>query len=164
MPIKIQCDSVSVSGFKLLYGYTGISMWDVKNCNISGNKIAGGQHGIMLGGSSANNNKITGNIFESIGPSSAIRLYCTSNNFVYRNYISSCVEGIQIIGSHNDTVTENTIVNCMPARINRGIRLQNSDRNMVIGNTITTSSTTLCRFQPVNVCTDIWIQCFRKHH
>ncbi|PVX26309.1 MAG: hypothetical protein CW691_01810, partial [Candidatus Bathyarchaeum sp.] len=44
IPIKIQCDNVSVSGFKLLYGYTGISVEDAKYCNISGNRIANNQH------------------------------------------------------------------------------------------------------------------------
>lgn len=141
IPIKIQCDNVAVSGFKILYGYTGISMWDVKNCTISGNRIAGGQHGIELSSSEYNN--ITGNIFESIGLSSAIRLYGASHNFVCRNHISSCVEGIQLIGSHDNTVTENTIKDCMRVTINVGIRLQNSDRNTVIRNNITRSGTGL---------------------
>ena len=141
IPIKIQCDNVAVSGFKILYGYTGIQMWDVQNCTISGNRIAGGQHGIELSSSEYNN--ITGNIFESIGLSSAIRLYGASHNFVCRNHISSCVEGIQLIGSHDNTVTENTIKDCMRVTINVGIRLQNSDRNTVIRNNITRSGTGL---------------------
>ena len=116
-------------------------MWDVENCTISGNRIAGGEHGIMVSSSEYNN--ITGNIFESIGLSSAIRLYGAYNNFVCRNHISSCVEGIQIISSHNNTVTENVIENCMRVTINVGIRLQNSDRNTVISNNVTNSGTGL---------------------
>ena len=33
IPVKVQCDNVSVSGFKLLYGYTGISVGDAKYCS-----------------------------------------------------------------------------------------------------------------------------------
>ena len=141
IPIKIQSNNVDVSGFKLLYGYTGIQMWEVENCTVSGNRIAGGEHGIMLSNSEYNN--ITGNIFESIGLSSAIRFYGASNNVVCRNHISSCVEGIQIISSHKNIVTENVIENCMRVTINVGIRLQNSDRNTVISNNITNSGTGL---------------------
>ena len=108
--------NVSVSGFKLLYGDAGVQIWSVKNCNISGNRIAGGQHGIKM--SSSENNNITGNIFESIELSGSIRLDGSSHNFIYRNYISSFVEGIQIYSSHNN-IAENTIENCTRVRINR---------------------------------------------
>ena len=141
IPIRIQCDNVAVSGFKLLYGYSGIQMWGVQNCTISGNRIAGGEHGIEVSSSEYNN--ITGNIFESIGLSAAIRLYGASHNFVCGNHISDCVEGIQLIGSHNNTVTENVIKDCMRVTINVGIRLQNADLNTVVRNNITRSGTGL---------------------
>ncbi|UCC58921.1 MAG: right-handed parallel beta-helix repeat-containing protein [Candidatus Bathyarchaeum sp.] len=134
VPITIQCDDVSVSGFKLLYGYAGIQMWSVKNCNISGNRIAGGQHGIILGSSKSNN--ITRNIFESIGLSSAIQLSNSINNLVNRNYIYSCTEGIQIWqDSDKNRVSENTITNCK----NHAISFQYSDNNIIIRNNISDS-------------------------
>jgi len=135
VPITIHdCDNVSVSGFKLLYGYAGVQIWSVKNCNISGNRIAGGQHGIKM--SSSENNNITGNIFESIGGSSAIQLSSSTNNLVNRNYIDSCVEGIQIWqGSDNNIVSENTIKNCK----NYAIMFKYSNSNTITRNNITDS-------------------------
>ncbi len=134
IPIKIQCDSVSVSRFKLLYGYAGITVGEVKHCNISGNRIAGGQHGILLVSTSYSN--ITENYFELIGLSSAIQLSYSNNNLVTGNYIDSCTEGIQIwLGSCNNTVTGNTITNCDDVAIN----FQYSDYNLITGNDVSNS-------------------------
>ncbi len=133
VPITIQCDGVSVSGFTLLYGYAGIQMGS-NNSDISGNRIAGGQHGVIL--VHGDNNSITGNIFESIGLSSAIQLSYSSNNLVNENYIDSCVEGIQIWqSSNNNTVTGNTITNCQDV----AIRFQYSNDNTILGNNISHS-------------------------
>jgi len=134
VPISIKCDRVNLSGFTLCYGYAGIQIGEVKFCSISGNKITGATFGIRSFKSSSNN--ITGNIFESIGLGSAIRLEYATQNLIHRNYISSSVEGIQIMQSSNyNTVSENTIVNCKDP----GIRLQNSDWNTVTRNTIKNS-------------------------
>ena len=52
------------------------------------------------------------------------------------NYIDSCVEGIQIWqSSNNNTVTENTIINCQ----DHAIRFQYSNDNKVMRNNITRS-------------------------
>ncbi|PVX23034.1 MAG: hypothetical protein CW691_11800 [Candidatus Bathyarchaeum sp.] len=134
MPLTIQCDNVSVSGFTLLYGDAGIKVGEVKFCSISGNKISGGQHGISLVGTTYSN--ITKNYFEQIGLSSAIQLNNSTDNFVTGNYIDCCTEGIQIwYGSYNNTVSENTITNCDdPA-----IRLQYSSNNTVTRNDVSNS-------------------------
>ncbi|MDG6223655.1 MAG: right-handed parallel beta-helix repeat-containing protein [Candidatus Bathyarchaeota archaeon] len=140
IPIRINADNVSVSCFKILYGYAGIQLASVKNCVISGNRIAGGVHGVLL--SCSENNNITENYFESIGSSGSIRLYGSSNNFVYKNYITAFVEGIQIYSSHNNTVAENTIENCtVVTTVNVGIRFQNSHQNTITRNTITDAGT-----------------------
>ncbi|MCW4016076.1 MAG: right-handed parallel beta-helix repeat-containing protein [Candidatus Bathyarchaeota archaeon] len=138
-PITIQCDNVSISGFKLLYGYAGITIGEVNFCRIYGNRIADNQHGIILVGTSYSN--ITGNYFESIGLSSAIQLSKSNDNFVSGNYIDSCTEGIQIwSSSYNNTVSENTITNCDdPA-----IRLQYSSNNTVTRNNISNSGVGTC--------------------
>ncbi|MGD9131689.1 MAG: right-handed parallel beta-helix repeat-containing protein [Candidatus Bathyarchaeota archaeon] len=129
IPIKIECDNVSVSGFKLLYGYSGISVGGVKYCSISGNRIAGNQHGIYLVGASYSN--ITENYFEQIGLSAAIRLAYSNYNLIAGNYIKECTEGIQITqSSTNNTVTENTITDCDDV----AIRLQYADNNTVARN------------------------------
>jgi nitrous oxidase accessory protein len=134
IPIKIQCDNVSVSGFKLLYGYAGITVGEVKHCNISGNRIAGGQHGIKLFGTSYSN--ITENYLELIGLSGAIQLSASNYNLVTENYITSCTEGIQIWQhSTNNTVTENTITKCDDI----AIRLQYADNNTVARNYVSNS-------------------------
>ena len=69
IPVTIESDNVSVSGFKILYGHNGIGVGEVKFCSISGNRIAGGTHGIVLVSSSYCN--VTKNYFELIGLSSA---------------------------------------------------------------------------------------------
>ena len=134
IPIKIQCDNVSVSGFKLLYGYTGISVGDAKYCSISGNRIAGNQHGIMLVGCSYCN--VSKNYFELIALSSAIQLSYSNYNLVTGNYIDNCTEGIQVWQySTNNTVTENTITNCDDV----AIRLQYADNNTITRNDVSNS-------------------------
>ena len=134
IPIKIQCDNVSVSGFKLLYGYAGITVGEVKHCSISGNRIAGGQHGIKLFGTSYSN--ITENYLEQIGLSGAIQLSDSNYNLVTGNYITSCTEGIQVWQhSTNNTVMENTITKCD----DKAIRLQYADNNTVARNYVSNS-------------------------
>jgi len=132
--ITIHCDGVSVSGFKLLYGYAGIQLVSVKNCSISGNRIAGNQQGILLISTSYSN--ITENYCEQIGLSGAIRLSDSSYNLVAGNYIRFCTEGIQILQySANNTVTENTITDCDDV----AIRLQYSDNNTITRNYVSNS-------------------------
>jgi len=131
-PIIIKSDNVTVLGFTLSYGYAAIQIWgDLQYCNILENKITNARFGIK--GSRWNNINITGNIFESIGIGSAIRLEDSTHIFVHSNYIDSCNEGIQLMwGGNYNTITENTIVNCK----NQGIRLQESDWNTVTENTL----------------------------
>jgi nitrous oxidase accessory protein len=134
IPIKVQCDNVSVSGFKLLYGYAGITVGEVKFCSISGNRIAGNQHGILLVGTSFSN--VTENYFEQIRLSSAIQLSYSNYNLVAGNYIDNCTEGIQIWQySTNNTVTENTITDCDDV----AIRLQYADNNTIARNDVSKS-------------------------
>jgi len=136
IPIKIQSDNVSVSGFKLLYGHAGITVGEVKYCSISGNRIAGNQHGIMLVGTSFSN--VTENYFEQIRLSSAIQLSYSNYNLLTGNYIDNCTEGIQIWQySTNNTVTENTIKNCDDV----AIRLQYADNNTIVRNEVSYSGT-----------------------
>jgi nitrous oxidase accessory protein len=136
IPIKIENNNVSVSGFKLLYGYTGITVGEVMFCSISGNRIAGNQHGITLVGTSFSN--VTRNYFEQIRLSSAIQLSYSNFNLVNGNYIDNCTEGIQIWQySTNNTVTENTIKNCDDV----AIRLQYADNNTITRNDISNSGT-----------------------
>jgi nitrous oxidase accessory protein len=131
IPVSITCDNVTVSGFTLRYGYSGMQMDGVKHCVISGNSFEDSTFGIRCLSSSSNN--ITDNIFESIGLGSAIRLELATHNFVNKNYVNSCVEGIQLMQSANyNSVSENTILDCNDV----GIRLQDSDWNMVTRNIV----------------------------
>ena len=134
IPVQIQADNVSVSGCKLLYGWAGITVGEVKFCSISGNRIAGATNGIKFVYTSDSN--ITGNIFEGIGLSSAIQLSYATNNLVKGNYIDSCVEGIQIwLGSDNNSIVENRITKCSE----HALGFQYSDNNMVSRNNISDS-------------------------
>ena len=131
IPIKIENNNVSVSGFKLLYGYAGITVGEVRFCSISGNRIAGNQHGILLVGTSCSN--VTKNYFEQIRLSSAIQLSYSNYNLITGNYIDNCTEGIQVWQySTNNTVTENTITNCDDV----AIRIQYADNNTIAKNDI----------------------------
>ncbi|MCW8801946.1 MAG: right-handed parallel beta-helix repeat-containing protein, partial [Candidatus Bathyarchaeota archaeon] len=134
IPIKIQSDNVSVSGFKVLYGYSGISVGDSNYCNISGNRIAANEHGIMLVGCS--HCVVSKNYFELVGLSSAIQLSFSNSSLLTGNYITNCTEGIQVWqGSTNNTVTENTITFCDDV----AIRLQYADNNTVTRNDVSHS-------------------------
>jgi parallel beta-helix repeat protein len=142
IPITIHCNNVSVSGFKILYGYAGITVGEVKHCRISGNRIAGNQHGIRMIGSSYSN--LTKNYFEQIGLSSAIQLSASNCNLVAGNYIKECTEGIQVWHhSTNNTVMENTITDCEENTITDcddvAIRLQYADNNTVTRNYVSYS-------------------------
>ncbi len=136
IPITIGSDNVSVSGFKILYGHNGIGVGEVKFCVISGNRIAGNQHGIVLFNSSYCN--VTKNYLELIGLSSAIQLNYAHDNLVSGNYIDNCTEGIQIWqSSYNNTISENTITNCDDV----AIRLQYTDNNTITRNNVSNSGT-----------------------
>ena len=130
--IKIEKDRVTITGFTIYDGFDGISL-GADNCNILNNKIKQATHGIVVFG---NSNNITGNVFESIGLSSAIQLNYANKNIVKNNYIELCVEGIQIWqNSSNNTITENTVKNCQDTAIN----FQHSNNNKLIDNEITDS-------------------------
>ncbi len=130
--LKVQSNNVTIAGFTIYDGYDGISL-ATNYCNISGNKITNTTHGIVVFGYE---NLISGNIFESIGLSSAIQLNFANRNFISRNYIASCVEGIQIWqNSNNNTIRENTITNCQYTAVS----FQYSNDNVMIGNNISLS-------------------------
>jgi parallel beta-helix repeat protein len=128
----VQRDDVTVTGLTIYDGFDGISL-GANYCNISGNKITNTTHGIVVFGYE---NSISGNIFESIGLSSAIQLNFANNNLINKNYIDSCVEGIQIWqNSNNNTVEENTITNVKATAIG----FQYSNYNTITRNNISYS-------------------------
>jgi nitrous oxidase accessory protein len=131
--LKVESNNVTITRFTIYDGWRAISL-SGNQCIISGNKITDATNGIVLFG--CENNSITENVFQSIGPSSAIQLNCANRNFVRNNHIGSCVEGIQIWqNSNNNTVAENTITDCQDTAIN----FQYSNDNVIIGNNITRS-------------------------
>lgn len=130
VPINIKNSNIAISGFTLSYGYAGIQIGEVQNCNISGNKITNADYGIRCFKSSQNN--ISENIFEAIR-GGTIRLSLSTQNMILKNYFSSCIEGVQLTQSSNyNTVSRNTITDCEDV----GIRLQESDWNTITDNTI----------------------------
>ncbi len=129
--LRVAASNVTITGLTLYDGWSGISLTAGANyCNISGNKITGSSYGIIVDGEG---NSITGNIFKSIGTSSAIQLNGASNNRVSNNSIESCVEGIQILdGSSNNVITENTIIDCS----DMAIRFKHASYNTLTHNSI----------------------------
>ncbi|MEM2099313.1 MAG: NosD domain-containing protein [Candidatus Bathyarchaeia archaeon] len=131
--LQVESDNVTITGLTIYNGWRCISL-SASNCNISGNKFTDATNGVVI--VNGQNNRIMGNIFESIGLSSAIQLNFANSNFVSNNYINSCVEGIQIWqNSNNNTITENTITNCK----DHAIRLQYSNNNTITHNKIANS-------------------------
>ncbi len=131
--LRVESNSVTITGFTIYDGWRGISL-SGNQCIISGNRIANATNGIVLFG--CENNSITGNVFQSIGLSSAIQLNFANRNLVNENYIDLCVEGVQIWqNSNNNTIRENTITNCQDTAIN----FQYSNDNVIVGNNISRS-------------------------
>jgi hypothetical protein len=128
--LKVAVNGVTVTGFTIYDGWAGISV-SANCCNILGNKITNTAWHSAVG------LKTTLQEFlQSIWLSSDIQLNFANRNLINRNYIESCVEGIQIWQkSNNNTITENTITNCKDTAIN----FQYSNDNMVVGNNISRS-------------------------
>jgi nitrous oxidase accessory protein len=115
--LNVEANNVTITGLTILNGWHGLSL-TADYCNISGNKITDSQYGVVVAG--ANHNSLTRNLFQSIGPSSAVVLSSSNYNLVCDNYIDSCIEGIQMrASSSNNIVIENSITHCQDA----GIRL-----------------------------------------
>ena len=130
--LKVESNNVTITGLTIYDGWQGISV-SANCCSIFGNKITDATNGVVLFGFE---NNVTGNIFQSIGLSSAIQLNFADRNLINNNYIDSCVEGIQIWqNSNNNTVTGNTITNCQYTAIN----FQYSNDNVLAGNNISRS-------------------------
>ena len=128
--IKVEKDQVTIKGFTIYDGHDAISL-SSNNCTIQNNIIKQATHGIVIFG---NNNHITENNFESIGLSSAIQLNFANQNLIEKNYIDSCIEGIQIWqNSNNNTIRKNKITNVEDTAVN----FQYSNNNKLIGNNIT---------------------------
>src|SRR5665647_1847 len=82
--LNVASNCVTIKGFTIYDGWKGISL-SANNCKISGNKITDSTNGIVL--FRCENNSISGNIFQSIGLSSAIQLNFANKNTVKNNYI-----------------------------------------------------------------------------
>jgi nitrous oxidase accessory protein len=140
--LKVESNNVTITGLTIYDGWRGISL-SASNCNISGNRITDATNGIVV--VNGENNRITGNIFESIGLSSAIQLCYSNNNLLKNNYIDSCTEGIQLReGSSNNMVIENTITNCQDVAVRLlgsgiGTRWYGPDGNTIMRNNISNS-------------------------
>lgn len=131
--LKVEANNSTITGLTIYDGWRGISL-SASYCNISGNKITDSTNGIVLFG--CEGNSIIGNIFKSIGLSSAIQLNYANKNLVNNNYIDSCVEGIQIWQhSSNNTIIENTIRNIKATAIG----FQYSNYNTINRNNISYS-------------------------
>jgi parallel beta-helix repeat protein len=131
VPLTINQNNVSVTGFTLRDGYAGIQLHGNFN-TISGNRITNTQWGIIL--SSGSHNNITANIVESI-KYSGIKLAIATSNLIENNQVSAN-SGIEITqSSHYNTISENNIANNKEI----GISLSRSDSNTLFGNNIKNS-------------------------
>jgi parallel beta-helix repeat protein len=100
----------------------------------------GGPHGIYL--SSSSENEIDGNTVEYFG-GTGIHLRESSNeNTIERNEIYDLMNGIEIVNSDGNTMSENTIAEVDPElNFINGISLWNANNNNITENEIDTGST-----------------------
>jgi parallel beta-helix repeat protein len=106
--IYVKADFVRVSGFTLKnssseYPYSGLYLDESHNCQIYSNRIIAEYYGI--------------------------RIYNSSDNHVYQNYISY-ETGVELAWSHNNTISNNYIFDS-----NNGIKLAESGNNIIKENT-----------------------------
>ncbi len=140
--LKVETDNVTITGLTIYDGWQGIAV-SADYCNISGNRITNSQYGIIL--LNAENNSITGNVFQSIGPAAAIQLSYSNSNSLRNNYVDSCTEGIQLReGSSCNLVTENTVTNCEYVALRLlgsgvGARWYDPKGNKIMGNNMSNS-------------------------
>jgi parallel beta-helix repeat protein len=133
---SITVDNVSMVGFTVRSSRhyesgpssIGIALGEVKNCNVSGNKIAKNDYGIKLGSSSSNN--ITGNNITANGR--GIYLVSSISNRIVDNYIFNNGIGIWFSSSSdNNSVLRNNIT----ANRGSGLELRASSHNSIANNT-----------------------------
>ena len=130
VPLTINQNNVTATGFTLREGYAGVQLHG-NFCKISGNRIINTDHGIILSFGSHNN--VSANLVESI-KYSGITLAIATSNFIQKNKFTSGGSGIDVSqSSHNNTISENN----MEANTDIGIRISESDNNTLFGNNIT---------------------------
>jgi nitrous oxidase accessory protein NosD len=113
--IQVTADNVTINGFTVRNGSTGLSLSSAKNCGISGNTITGGIYTEMASGGRISGNDITG----------GISLYYGSGGFsISENNITGGIDSYY--GGGN--ISENTIT---------GDVVLNYGGGNIIGNTIT---------------------------
>jgi len=156
--IEVTVNNVTIIGFTVRnsgeqWTESGIALNQVKDCNISRNKITANRgHGIRLYSSSynriignnitannwsgiwvstsANYNSIIGNNITANGENGGVWLDFSSNNSVIGNNIADNNDGIVLCGPWNNTITDNNIA----ANHGDGIRLTSSRNNRIFHN------------------------------
>jgi parallel beta-helix repeat protein len=134
----VTANSVTITGFTVRNATdlaSGIHLYSVHHCTISGNNASGNYHGIYLS-SSSNNNMLTSNTANS-NNNYGIWLWSSSNNNLTSNTANSNnYSGIYLYASSNNTLTGNNASN----NSNRGIHLQYSSNNTLTANTVTSNN------------------------
>jgi parallel beta-helix repeat protein len=144
-PISIMHDGVGVFGFALADAYSGVSILNVDNCRIEGNKFVNNRYGVTVG--SGSGNCVVGNSFESTKFGAyAIQLTRASDTIIEGNDISDVSVGIavtdtllspdEVVTSQNNTITQNTIVNCS----DRAVWFKFTKQNRLVDNVLANCS------------------------
>jgi len=133
---NVTADYVIINGFtvKQVYSYlgysSGIVLNEVKNCNISENKIDFSSHGIAL--VSSKNNIIENNIVKHVATGISLR-DLSNSNLVRNNTLETNNYGIYLynfqydIGPIENIITDNDIIN----NYYDGIKLKHSNGNSI---------------------------------
>lgn len=125
--VEISKDNVVLAGFTLVnYGGTcGIRVKGSVGCRIIGNRIIGGDFGLLANGSNRGlieENDVNECLF-------GIYLQESLENTVARNNVKSSKYGISLSLCFNSTIVENRVVNCT-----YGLYNHISDRSNIVGN------------------------------
>lgn len=151
--VRIKADDVNLTGFTVRYGgFSGIQVSNARGSNLSGNILRDNYNGIYLKNSSDNiieGNNISNSegyglhfissLHNSVSDnnisanSNGIHLVSSNNSVIFGNRIfSNSMNGIFLSGSYYNNFTANLIF----YNEGRGIRLRESQSNVVSGNKI----------------------------
>ncbi|MEM5867701.1 MAG: NosD domain-containing protein [Candidatus Aenigmatarchaeota archaeon] len=145
--IIVMADHVNITGFTVRncgtsYIYAGITLRNVKYCNIFGNKITNNNYGIYLDKSSCNN--ISVNTFAS--NNKGIALIKSLNNDIFANTIINKYCGIELSSSSDNKIFENNITNNFI-----GIEIYSSSNNIIYHNNFINNSQQVSSDNSLNV-------------
>jgi parallel beta-helix repeat protein len=129
--------NTSISGNTIANCTDGIILYGSFNNTISANHLsAHSNYGIKLDGYSSNN-AVSSNNITACGSIGILLYVYSDSNTISGNHVANCSAGIELIGSSNNMISENTITNNLGIYLDGFSTGEYSSNNTIVGNTIT---------------------------